>query len=46
MKIAVLGGGSWGTALANVLAGRRLQQVFAAVIVAVGVFVITRNVWS
>jgi uncharacterized membrane protein YfcA len=35
-----------GTALTNLLAGRRLQQVFAAAIVAVGVFVITRNVWS
>jgi uncharacterized membrane protein YfcA len=39
--------GMWaGTALANVLAARRLQQVFAAAIVAVGIFVITRNVWN
>jgi uncharacterized membrane protein YfcA len=45
----LLGGlaGMWaGTAIANLLAGRRLQQVFAAAIVGVGVFIITRNVWS
>jgi uncharacterized membrane protein YfcA len=35
-----------GTALARRLAGAHLQKVFAAAIVAVGVFVIIRNVWS
>ena len=35
-----------GTALARRLAGPRLQQVFATAIVAVGVFVIVRNVWT
>lgn len=35
-----------GTALALRLAGPHLQQVFAAAILAVGVFVIARNVWS
>jgi uncharacterized protein len=35
-----------GTVLARRLAGAHLQQVFAAAIVAVGVFVIIRNVWS
>jgi uncharacterized membrane protein YfcA len=38
--------GMWaGTALADLLDGRRLQQVFATALVAVGIFVITRNVW-
>jgi hypothetical protein len=35
-----------GTAAAKRLAGPRLQQVFAVLIVAVGVFVIARNLWS
>jgi hypothetical protein len=35
-----------GTALARQLAGPRLQQVFAAAIVAVGLFVIARNLGS
>lgn len=35
-----------GTALARRLAGPHLQRVFAAAVVAVGVFVIVRNVWS
>ncbi|MBI3464588.1 MAG: MBL fold metallo-hydrolase [Planctomycetes bacterium] len=40
-------GGMWsGTAIARHLAGPRLQQVFAAAIVAVGAFVITHNLWS
>lgn len=40
-------GGMWaGTALANRLAGRRLQQIFAGAIILVGIFVITRNLWS
>lgn len=39
--------GMWvGTGVAKRLAGRRLQQVFAAAIVAVGLFVIIRNVWA
>lgn len=41
-----LAGMTAGTVIASRLAGRRLQQVFAAAIVGVGVFVITRNVWS
>jgi uncharacterized membrane protein YfcA len=40
-----VGGLFAGTALARRLAGPHLQQVFAAAIVAVGVFVIIRNVW-
>jgi uncharacterized membrane protein YfcA len=35
-----------GTALAKQLSGARLQQVFAVVIVFVGLFVIARNLWS
>jgi uncharacterized membrane protein YfcA len=35
-----------GTAAAKRLASRRLQQVFAVLIVAAGVFVIARNLWS
>jgi hypothetical protein len=35
-----------GTALSHRLAGPRLQQVFAAAIVVVGIFVISRNLWS
>lgn len=39
--------GMWaGTAIASRLAGRRLQQLFAATVVAVGVFIITRNIGS
>jgi uncharacterized membrane protein YfcA len=41
-----LGGLLAGTALAKQLAGPRLQQVFAAAIVTVGVFVIVRNLGS
>jgi len=41
-----LAGITAGTAIASRLAGRRLQQVFAAAIIGVGVFIITRNVWS
>jgi uncharacterized membrane protein YfcA len=50
ITLLFLGGGllgMWaGTTIAELLAGRRLQQVFAAAIVAVGVFMITRSVWS
>ena len=35
-----------GNALAKRLAGPRLQQIFAAAIVLVGIFVISRNLWS
>lgn len=35
-----------GSALAKRLAGPRLQQTFAAAIVLVGIFVISRNLWS
>jgi uncharacterized membrane protein YfcA len=41
-----LGGLFAGAALAKQLAGPRLQQMFAAAIVAVGVFVIVRNLGS
>jgi uncharacterized membrane protein YfcA len=41
-----VGGLFAGTALAQKLAGPRLQQVFATAIVAVGLFVIVRNLGS
>jgi uncharacterized membrane protein YfcA len=44
--VGSLGGMFAGTAAAKRLASRRLQQVFAVLIVAVGVFVIARNLCS
>jgi uncharacterized membrane protein YfcA len=41
-----LGGMLGGTAVGKRLAGRRLQQVFAVLIVGVAVYVIARNLWS
>jgi uncharacterized protein len=41
-----LGGMLLGTAAAKRLGGQRLQQTFAVLVVAVGLFVIARNVWS
>jgi uncharacterized membrane protein YfcA len=40
-----LGGMFAGTAVGKRVAGRRLQQVFAALIVCVAIYVIARNVW-
>jgi uncharacterized membrane protein YfcA len=45
--VGSLGGMIAGTAVGKRLAGRRLQQIFAMLIVAVGVFMIARNlIWN